>query len=335
MQNGVCWGLTTLGRRTEGNGCGYLPTPQASDATVGAVLNEKTDIYFLKSGMPRKVSNQGVDGSIGLARMVKMWPTPKGSPSGPDFARMNRDGSGGDDLATAVAKNFPTPKQRDWKGKTQRGTHAQMDGLCNTLDVTGGQLNPTWVELLMGWPKDWTCLNPISHIQYLQWLMGGIENEETRRSETMRMLRIGNVAEEVSRTIGRLVGIPEAAVLLSQLCEHEKRFDEARIFMACAETLEEEMRSVRIQQGVTGAPSGSEYQKQRTGEYSDVMQTLSRLLAHYGETHWKDGSWENGIPRVAAGVASRVDRLKAIGNGQVPSVVATAWRILGGSDAKN
>jgi hypothetical protein len=32
-------------------------------------------------------------------------------------------------------------------------------------------------------------------------------------------------------------------------------------------------------------------------------------------------------------VASRVDRLKAIGNGQVPLCAATAWRIL--SDANN
>jgi hypothetical protein len=180
----------------------------------------------------------------------------------------------------------------------------------------------------MGWPKDWTCLNPISHIQYLQWLMGGIENEETRRSETMRVLRIGNVAEEVSREIGRLVSIPEAAVLLSQLCEHANRPDEARIFMACAETLEKEMRSVWLQQGITGAPSGSEHQKQRTGEYPDAMQTLSRFLAYYGETYWKDGSWENGIPRVAIGVKDRVNRLKAIGNGQVPAVVACAWRTL-------
>jgi hypothetical protein len=29
---------------------------------------------------------------------------------------------------------------------------------------------------------------------------------------------------------------------------------------------------------------------------------------------------------VAHGVAARVDRLKAIGNGQVPTVAATAWR---------
>jgi hypothetical protein len=27
-------------------------------------------------------------------------------------------------------------------------------------------------------------------------------------------------------------------------------------------------------------------------------------------------------------VAARVDRLKAIGNGQVPAVAATAWRLL-------
>ena len=34
------------------------------------------------------------------------------------------------------------------------------------------------------------------------------------------------------------------------------------------------------------------------------------------------------IPRVATGIASRVDRLKAIGNGQVPQVAAMAWEIL-------
>jgi DNA (cytosine-5)-methyltransferase 1 len=34
--------------------------------------------------------------------------------------------------------------------------------------------------------------------------------------------------------------------------------------------------------------------------------------------------------RVVNGVAARVDRLKAIGNGQVPLCAATAWRILSG-----
>jgi DNA (cytosine-5)-methyltransferase 1 len=39
-------------------------------------------------------------------------------------------------------------------------------------------------------------------------------------------------------------------------------------------------------------------------------------------------STEPNVGRVAHGVASRVDRLKAIGNGQVPAVAATAWTIL-------
>jgi len=43
------------------------------------------------------------------------------------------------------------------------------------------------------------------------------------------------------------------------------------------------------------------------------------------------GRWWNTEPnvaRVAHGVAHRVDRIKAIGNGQVPAVAATAWKIL-------
>jgi len=38
------------------------------------------------------------------------------------------------------------------------------------------------------------------------------------------------------------------------------------------------------------------------------------------------------VPRVANGAAARVDRLKAIGNGQVPIVAATAFRILTGQE---
>jgi len=43
----------------------------------------------------------------------------------------------------------------------------------------------------------------------------------------------------------------------------------------------------------------------------------------------RDGGWwaaEPDVGRVAHGVASRVDRLRAIGNGQVPAVAALAWR---------
>ena len=45
---------------------------------------------------------------------------------------------------------------------------------------------------------------------------------------------------------------------------------------------------------------------------------------------WRESWWgaEPDVGRVADGVAARVDRLKAIGNGQVPQCAAEAWRIL-------
>jgi DNA (cytosine-5)-methyltransferase 1 len=46
-----------------------------------------------------------------------------------------------------------------------------------------------------------------------------------------------------------------------------------------------------------------------------------------GEIEWWKS--EPALGRVAHGVADRVDRLKALGNGQVPAVVAIAWEILG------
>ncbi len=46
------------------------------------------------------------------------------------------------------------------------------------------------------------------------------------------------------------------------------------------------------------------------------------------------GQWaiEPNVGRVAHGVASRVDRLKALGNGQVPLVADVAWGMLGGQE---
>ena len=48
--------------------------------------------------------------------------------------------------------------------------------------------------------------------------------------------------------------------------------------------------------------------------------------AGIGSSQWWEA--EPNVDRVVDGLASRVDRLKAIGNGQVPLCAATAWRIL-------
>lgn len=53
-------------------------------------------------------------------------------------------------------------------------------------------------------------------------------------------------------------------------------------------------------------------------------------LGGQSATHGRASWWavEPDVRRVAHGVAARVDRIKAIGNGQVPLCAATAWEIL-------
>ena len=59
------------------------------------------------------------------------------------------------------------------------------------------------------------------------------------------------------------------------------------------------------------------------------MRESERIQQKY--TYASDSCWwqsEPNVGRVVDGVAARVDRLKAIGNGQVPLCAASAWRML-------
>ena len=72
-----------------------------------------------------------------------------------------------------------------------------------------------------------------------------------------------------------------------------------------------------------GDPSGSG-QPQRPGLREEESTEHGR-----GRTsRTSEGPVEPELGRVAYGMANRVDRLKAIGNGQVPAVAALAWQIL-------
>jgi DNA (cytosine-5)-methyltransferase 1 len=62
-----------------------------------------------------------------------------------------------------------------------------------------------------------------------------------------------------------------------------------------------------------------------------IRSHLEHANAHASSAWWRCDpaeASESGVGRMAHGVAARVDRLKAIGNGQVPSVAALAWRLL-------
>ena len=72
--------------------------------------------------------------------------------------------------------------------------------------------------------------------------------------------------------------------------------------------------------------------QQKSGEYEQSFSSKEgcNWKTNYVKSIGRSDFWsvEPSVGRVADGVAARVDRLKAIGNGQVPLCAATAWGIL-------
>ena len=95
-----------------------------------------------------------------LANAVKLWPTPTSRcGTGASQAETRQ---GGPDLQTAV-RMYPTPQARDYfpphSPEYIAKKKAEGHGMANLNDSVGGQLNPTWVEWLMGFPLGWTDLS--------------------------------------------------------------------------------------------------------------------------------------------------------------------------------
>jgi hypothetical protein len=85
-----------------------------------------------------------------LAGYAKMWPTPQAA----DHKNMD---TANQPMLSSEVKLWPTPVERDWKsGKVSEATHNKNSRPLS--DQVGGQLNPQWVEWLMGYPAGWTEL---------------------------------------------------------------------------------------------------------------------------------------------------------------------------------
>jgi hypothetical protein len=126
----------------------------------------------------------------------KTWPTPTCNmvSGGPNHnSPQVIAGKHGINLHGAVLKTWPTPTTRDYKGGnaprslTRKDGKSRMDVLPNAvvyggkttqqlseLDQTSSkktlQLNPSWVEWLMGWPIGYTDLKPLGMDKFQRWL---------------------------------------------------------------------------------------------------------------------------------------------------------------------
>lgn len=130
MRNGESYPLPTSALPTFASESGSWPTPQAQDAKATRRWREGRQVNLITA-----VFNPD---------KWRTWPTPCAS------------ASKGSTQASLIRKDG---RQRE----NDRLDHAVMSS-------DGGQLNPEWVEWLMGWPIGHTGLSPLATARYHEWL---------------------------------------------------------------------------------------------------------------------------------------------------------------------
>ena len=290
MRDGVLSELMPLEHRTAATDAGLLPTPLASNTKAH---------HMWSGGRPAR----------------SYFPTPTASAGGPE-----PEGKTGRKLATVV-KTWPTPTVNDSKNCTLPPSQIKHDNIPGAVlrngETAGSPLNPTWVEKLMGWPEGWTDIGASD------------ATKERASKEDLRTMRPRNYSTALGeRQIGQPVfGTPVLQHYLRWLSEHGHPCD----WKKASTAIEPDgvLQQMPVRGTASETPQGSQPDEQRSGEHRGSLPSLPHQRASVGRNMgpWAEG-WEEGIPRVAQGVTARVDRLKAIGNGQVPQCAVEAWRIL-------
>ena len=125
------------------------PTPSAMDPA--------------KECMRSTQQSAGSRHSLDLPSAVRLWPTPRANEHKDTLqsvppSRKKDPGKCNLTQAVAMERMLATPCARDYR-TGQRKRYENPARTNNQNDQIGGQLNPTWVEWLMGFPIGWTDLN--------------------------------------------------------------------------------------------------------------------------------------------------------------------------------
>jgi len=136
------------------------PTPSANKITQsGEVLNSDGTPWDGKS-KPHNAKGQPIQ--TALTDAVRLWPTPKAKQRGDCPAERRRKYP---NLESEVKTRYATPQARDFRtGSKKRFNKPKRTK--NLDDQIGGQLNPTWVEWLVGLPFGWTVLDALEISSY-------------------------------------------------------------------------------------------------------------------------------------------------------------------------
>jgi hypothetical protein len=186
MHDGELFRQPTPVLRTCGKGSGFWPTPDTrgftNDGAIAALAQVCESMDEL-SGMTHRAGRTKKAKAVGSVFRSQATATTTATVLFADSNTQKSADAPARQWTTTNTSNetescspglLPTPKNRDWKGQTQRGIHGPGDSIAN-LDrgdgkPIGGQLNPNWVEWLMGWPIGWTDLKPLETDKFRLWL---------------------------------------------------------------------------------------------------------------------------------------------------------------------
>lgn len=192
MRRGVCWELTTWAPRISASASGYLhmiPTPTTHGLDGGSNSRRsakergmwptpranKTTSESAESWLDRH--RQGKVATPPLALAVKFAPPQSRDYRSGEAHRWDNP-QRSRNLNDQIAK-YPTPQVADAtkygcmtaSERMARGRQVMLHNYLSTETCrVGGQLNPTWVEWLMGWPLAWTDLEPLATDRFRSWL---------------------------------------------------------------------------------------------------------------------------------------------------------------------
>ena len=168
--------------------------------------------------------NAEVEEGIPYSEQVKnrkMYPTPTCQENEHPDAKLNangrrltKDGTNSHSLNLAdTVRMFPTPTCQEAEGGIVKNVE-EHNGSFSRKNKAGevGQLNPDWVEWLMGWPVGWTDLKPMSIEAFNEWMesvldgsywendladvgeVGRVTTVKTDRSDRLKAIGNGQVA---------------------------------------------------------------------------------------------------------------------------------------------